>query len=1315
MPTWEGETGDDLMIADTGSLLAGGGDADTIIGSGAADIILADTYGVSGNFNVFNLPDGGGQLTDVVSKSIGLGYNADKFRYYVYWEITQATGEKHYVVTRGRMDAEAAGDTIISGAGDDYILAEYEDDFVDAGSGVDVVIGDHGSDYILGGAGDDFIFGDFDDDAAGPVGGETPQELGAKDGLVPGYLHGRDILSGGTGNDIVNGNGGDDQIDGGEGDDALSGDDGITPGQWHGSDIVAGGLGADKLFGDGGDDTLDGGDGNDQVSGDNDHLDGQYHGNDFLEGGVGDDRLWGNGGDDVLVGGEGVDHLEGDYTTAKLNGSFHGADTLDGGSGDDGLIGGGGDDTLFGGEGDDILSGDDGDTGDVETQFHGDDILDGGTGADTLRGDGGNDYLDGGSGQDTLEGGAGDDVLVGGAGADGMDGGTGNDWYELAAGDGPLSAAGETEAITDAGGTDTVALSGISAVAQVGDQDLWIQYGSGDTVAILGGANGVIERFDVGGESLSYAELVGRYAAGPVIGIGMATGGHGDDTITATTGNTQVSGGTGNDTIFASGGNNSYSYNLGDGMDSITDASRSNGFTGSNQLVMGAGITAADVNLVRNGNDLYLRLPATAGEVKLVNQYANGGIDLLVFSDGTSWDRATIDLHVNRELTEGADTFTGTANPDTVSALGGIDTIRGMGGDDVLDGGAGADFLYGGSGDDTLDGRSDAAADYMQGDDGADTYLFGRASGADSIAEYGDLTSIDSVRFDANIAPADVSVTRSGSNLVFAISGSTATLTVVNGATSPSDTWRVERYVFGDGSVWTEADVRQKLMAAAATDGNDNIAGFDGNETIRGLGGSDWISGGDGNYALYGDAGVDTLVGGNGDDLLDGGSGDDKLYGNAGSDVFLFGRGSGFDTLYCDDSGASSVDAVVMGEGITPADVGVYYPSTNSYTDVMLRINGTSDYLQLAGYRHVGGEAAVVDEIRFLDGTVWRYADVMSRLPQASNSDDRLQGSDGADTVSLLAGNDSFSGGPGGDTIDGGAGNDNLYGGDGNDVINGGDGNDTITGDLGNDTLRGGAGVDQLTGKEGDDTYWFGRGDGQDSINEYLYYYGPGVVQGGNDTLNFTAGVLPTDVSLYRMGQNLIAVIDGSSTQVTMNDFFASSFARVERMVFTDGTIWDSAAIDARTVSGTANAMTGTGGNDTFLVDNTGDTISEGADQGIDTVQSSVNWTLGDNIENLTFTGTLNTKGFGNALDNVIVDNDSNNVLYDDGGGSSYNISAGFDTLRGGKGDDVYYVNYEDTVVELAGEGNDTIVARNSYTLPNNVEIGRASCRERVS
>ena len=62
-------------------------------------------------------------------------------------------------------------------------------------------------------------------------------------------------------------------------------------------------------------------------------------------------------------------------------------------------------------------------------------------------------------------------------------------------------------------------------------------------------------------------------------------------------------------------------------------------------------------------------------------------------------------------------------------------------------------------------------------------------------------------------------------------------------------------------------------------------------------------------------------------------------------------------------------------------------------------------------------------------------------------------------------------------------------------------------------------------------------------------------------------------------------------------------------------------------------------------MDNTGDVVTENANEGTDTVQASVTYTLAANVENLTLTGTGNINGTGNTLDNVIIGNSGNNVL----------------------------------------------------------------------
>jgi beta-glucanase (GH16 family) len=129
----------------------------------------------------------------------------------------------------------------------------------------------------------------------------------------------------------------------------------------------------------------------------------------------------------------------------------------------------------------------------------------------------------------------------------------------------------------------------------------------------------------------------------------------------------------------------------------------------------------------------------------------------------------------------------------------------------------------------------------------------------------------------------------------------------------------------------------------------------------------------------------------------------------------------------------------------------------------------------------------------------------------------------------------------------------------------------------------------------------------------------------------------------------------------------------------------------ADTIDGGAGAdtMAGGKGNDTYVVDDPGDVVVENVNEGNDTVKTSLlAYTLGANVENLTYTGTGAFYGTGNALANVL---------------SAYTASS---TLAGGAGDDVYQVNQTGTtIIEAAGGGHDTVVATANFVLPDNVEV----------
>ncbi|WP_449433563.1 peroxidase family protein [Pseudomonas putida] len=129
-----------------------------------------------------------------------------------------------------------------------------------------------------------------------------------------------------------------------------------------------------------------------------------------------------------------------------------------------------------------------------------------------------------------------------------------------------------------------------------------------------------------------------------------------------------------------------------------------------------------------------------------------------------------------------------------------------------------------------------------------------------------------------------------------------------------------------------------------------------------------------------------------------------------------------------------------------------------------------------------------------------------------------------------------------------------------------------------------------------------------------------------------------------------------------------------------------------------ADAMNGGAGNDTFVVDNAGDTVTEVAGGGTDLVQTSLaSYLLANEVENLTYTGSGNFTGTGNALANTLTGGAGNDLL--DGG-------AGADRLVGGAGDDTYVVDAAgDLVVEATGGGTDSVrTSLGNYALTGSVE-----------
>ncbi|HET7802810.1 MAG TPA: tandem-95 repeat protein [Pseudolabrys sp.] len=100
------------------------------------------------------------------------------------------------------------------------------------------------------------------------------------------------------------------------------------------------------------------------------------------------------------------------------------------------------------------------------------------------------------------------------------------------------------------------------------------------------------------------------------------------------------------------------------------------------------------------------------------------------------------------------------------------------------------------------------------------------------------------------------------------------------------------------------------------------------------------------------------------------------------------------------------------------------------------------------------------------------------------------------------------------------------------------------------------------------------------------------------------------------------------------------------------------------------DVMTGGMGDDLYRVDNINDVVTELNGEGVDTVEASISYTLGDFVEKLALTGTASINGTGNDLGNRIKGNDAANVLIGNGGADTISGGGGNDLIIGGTGKD---------------------------------------------
>ncbi|MFO1436343.1 MAG: calcium-binding protein [Gammaproteobacteria bacterium] len=805
-------------------------------------------------------------------------------------------------------------------------------------------------------------------------------------------------------------------------------------------------------------------------------------------------------------------------------------------------------------------------------------------------------------------------------------------------------------------------------------------------------------------------------------------GGIGDDKIYGGTGEDIIDGGAGNDYLVGGGdlyysvgnsGSDTYLFGRGDGNDTIVDFDLDP--ANIDRIIFRAGVLPEHVKVRRVNNDLLVEIENSTDALLISAFFPNHPDDVAPYQierfefvdSSVVWDVATVKALVQQGTPgddglygyEGDDVLSGGAGNDTLFGDIGNDTLSGDDGNDVVDGYDGNDLLHGGNGDDLIFGRNgddvgygDAGNDTLYGGAGTN-HLYGGA-GNDTFNEQllNDGQGIDTMEGGAGD---DIYYVDSPSDVVIELAGEGTDTVYAANYTLPSNV--------------------ENLFVAGGANGTGNEL----DNVITGNSGANTLTGGAGNDTLDGKAGNDTMVGG---------VGNDTYYVDSYSDVVVENAGEGTDTVYTSVSRdglhplGDNIENIILTGGAAINVQGNALNNTlvgNSNDNVL---NGDLGADSMAG--GAGDDTYYVDNA---GDAVTENANEGADLVQSAVSFTL-----GANVENLTLGGTAAINGTG-NALD--------------NFLIGNSANNTLTGGAGNDRLDGGAGTDTMVGGLGDDTYVVERStdvvtentnEGIDTIEssvtltlaasvENLTLVGSGAINGtgnaldniitgnaanntltggaGNDALGGGGGadtlVGGTGDDAYLVDSSAVVVTEnaneGTDTVYSLITYTLGSNVENLTLIGTSAINGTGNALDnVLTGNSAANTLSGGAGNDTYVITDSLDTVVENASAGTDTVQSSISYTLGANVENLTLTGTSAINGTGNTLANMITGNSANNTL--DGG-------AGADTLIGGAGNDTYAfgTGYGTDVItdNDATAGNVDRVTFLSGVTPASVVVGR--------
>jgi Ca2+-binding RTX toxin-like protein len=922
--------------------------------------------------------------------------------------------------------------------------------------------------------------------------------------------------------------------------------------------------------------------------------------------------------------------------------------TLSGLSGDDSLYGNAGDDKLSGGDGDDYLeAGTDSEVGtNLDSLIDMSDLSNPNIGIVDLYTNFG-DIIDGGAGEDTI----GFEDIVNTAGTD-----EGVRVFLDTSDDGESNEAGIAYGASTAMGVDLI--MNIENVIGSNYDDILVGNDSDNTLQGLGGDDSVV---GIGGTNYLYGYKDG-FSVSEIIDMiddGTITSEYyivdGDTTYVRVNNDSDVLAISTNSYKLYSGAviatsDTTFTYDLDSvSSDKITKLTSSSVLNAdSNDVFYEDG---DDYLLGGSGDDyLYGNEGDDTLNGSLGNNYIDGGsgTDTVQFSD-SSLDRVVVDLETSTgKKYSSADVLLGT---DT---LANIEIVEGTTGDDTLLGNDENNTLYGGEGDDTLAGRG--GENYLDGGEGDNWITFSDSEDSATVDLSTNSATVDGVTSEVynidNIIGSNIADTLSGNENSNTILGGRGDDTISgsdgNNVLDGGDGTNTLDYSFYTNSIDTaglDIDMSESYVNHDAY--VDSISNF---QNLIGTDYDDTLTGNEENNTVFAGMGDDTLVASLGNDVLKGQGGDDTAdYSNITSGVIInlksgSAQGAGTDTLESIENaiggtgndtliGSDSSNTLIggLGDDTLQGNLG------SNTLDGGLGTN-TVDY----SWTTTGVDVALGDSPSYGTATGTSIDDTLINIDNiiGGSGNDTLYGNSEDNIIWGTSGSNTLSGGSGTNTLYGGTGNDIFIGGSGSDNMVGGGGSDTLTYENITSTVSVNLGENKATGADiATDTIT--------SINTVIGGSGDDTLI-GNSSNNSLDGGEGSDTLYGGRGNN---TLDGGE------DSEGNDRDIVDYSEFSDRVVVNLSDTDYTDTTTGTTVFAGT-------------TQRFGVYEGVDTLID---------IEDI----------YGSSLDDTLIGNTSNNIIYGSAGRDVIKSIGGSNSLYGGEDNDTF----------LAGAGSDVIDGGSGYDI----------------